>query len=445
MKSYFPQLRAISACICLAAPTALFAQQLTADNSLPGASASPAVSSPTVLTQPATAPAQTRTWESSVDRWLDLHTWTFSGRYRSVFAEDGAHDANQGQHRSIVDGKFKFDENGRYGLAFHLSTGHYFNWAYADFVGGGQAYLMDSYIAKVTNPMLSGAFSNSPAGFYRSAGTAMYFRQAFLTAEPVKGLEAQFGGLGIERGVNTEATSFDDDGYITGERLNIRRPQNLFLSQISYTRAYMGDYWQPNFFARGERLSSANYSQYLIRKDFGKRLAVSSDFTTQVTAVKNMRTVREAILGDIHESRVLDSVRFEFYQRLDSDGVSVLGAGNGYAWTLAKNDIVKRVGFEGGIANIDIHYFTLLALPPTSYGEVLIMGLAPNGDQYGVGERFFVRPSVQLTPYLKLVGNYNHLFHFVGDGIESPWNRQLLEAGFVLDAKKLFFHSPAVH
>jgi len=78
--------------------------------------------------------------------------------------------------------------------------------------------------------------------------------------------------------------------------------------------------------------------------------------------------------------------------------------------------------------------------------QALILGLTVNGDQYGVGNRYFVRPTIPLTKSVSLVGSFNHLY---STGVEPPvptaiWNAQAFTAGFVIDGKKLFFH-PAAH
>jgi hypothetical protein len=287
-----------------------------------------------------------------------------------------------------------------------------------------------------------------PAGFYNSGGTDLYLRQAFLTAEPIHGIEVQFGGIGINRGVNSEATSYDEDGYMAGERIVVKRPRQLWLSELSYTRAYLGDLYTPNFFTRGQRLAVSNYWQILGEKDFGKRIAISSDYTytTPEGAPFFLKTTREAIYGDVHESRVFDSVRFEAYQRINGGQYGPgfpFAPGKGYALTVSRR-FKNRFSIDAGIADIDLSYITNLGLNV----QAIILGLTVNGDQYGVGKRYFVRPTIPLTRYLSLNGNYSQVFD-TSDvstaGQIDIWNKQAVTAGFTVDAKKLFFHSPAVH
>jgi hypothetical protein len=70
------------------------------------------------------------------ERWLDLDTLSWAGRYRSSVNTNGRHMFDFGQDRYIASGKVKLDEQGKYTINFHASSGRYFNWAYADEVGG---------------------------------------------------------------------------------------------------------------------------------------------------------------------------------------------------------------------------------------------------------------------------------------------------------------------
>jgi hypothetical protein len=439
-------LRAAAACAALTLPLAIPAQQVAFNSD---AAPTPDSSSSTPAVTPAASPAPAiPSWETTFDRWFDLNALSYGARYRSVLDVDGARSFDQGQERFIADGKFKFDPDGRYGIGWHLSSGRYFNWAYAGFIGGGQVGFINATEQNMSPEQLY-IMNVAPfqPGFFNSDGAAVYFRQAFLTAQPIKGIEVQFGGLGIDRGVNTEATSYDDDGYIDGERISIRRPKQLFFSELSFTRAYIGDSYTPNFFARGDELAISNYRQYLARKDFGKRVSASADYTYSEPqfGAFYLKTVREAVLANIHESKAFDTVRYEAYQRLNSGNYATgypFPSGHGSALTVSKN-FFNHASVEAGYADIDLNYITNMGLDV----QALILGLTVNGDQYGVGNRWFVRPTIPLTKAVSLEGNFNHLY---GHGVEPPvptaiWNAQVISAGFVIDGKKLFFHQPAVH
>ena len=401
---------------------------------------------PTVAVVADMVAATYKPWHEGLDRWLDLTSFDYGNRYRSVFASSGAHGFSQGQQKLAATGKFKFDAEGKYGIGFHLSSGRYFNWAYADYIGGGQHDFVNKLEAN-SSPLalfILGQPGSFPTGFFNSGGGQVYLRELYLTAEPIKGVEAQFGGLGIEHGVNTEATSYDDDGYMVGERIIVKRPKQLFLSEIVYTNGYLGDMYTPNFFARGKDLAKSNYQQILGRKDFGKRLAVSADYTvtTPEGFSTKLNTTREAVYADTHETRVVGSVRFEAYQRLTTINTVANGAtqsftfagANGYALTLTRS-IRKRFSVDVGLANIDNRYFVYLGQNTVAS----IYSLSTNGDQFSQGERYFVRPTIPLTRYMSLTGYYNHIFNYKQDPIGQVWNAQALTGGVVVDIKRLLF------
>ena len=442
-------LRTTATFVALAIPLAMPAQQIALNSDMPSAPNVSSSTSGTTLNRPAGPAPAIPVWETNFDRWVDLNAFNYGARYRSTYDYNGARTFDQGQQRLIADGKFKFDPQGRYGIGFHLSSGRYFNWAYSNFIGGGEGQFINNAEAKMS-PFELYIFNILPPtpGFYNSSGTELYLRQAFLTAEPIHGIEVQFGGIGINRGVNTEATSYDEDGYMAGERLVVKRPKQLFFSELSYTRAYLGDLYTPNFFARGQRLAISNYWQVLGEKDFGKRVGVSADYTdtTPEGAPFIVKTVREGIYGDVHESKILDNLRLEAYQRINGGFYGPgfpFTTGKGYALTVSRH-FKNRFAVEAGVADIDLNYITNLGLNV----QAMILGLTVNGDQYGVGKRYFVRPTIPLTKYLSLNANFSRLFDTSGVGSAGAidiWNKQALTAGFTVDAKKLLFHSPAVH
>ena len=442
MKKFFRPSQNVSATFLLLLSSSLMGQQQEAKLD---ATPQPFGAVANTISSPVTIPAP---WQGKVERWLDLNSFNYGARYRSTFDENGARSFDQGQQRLVADGKFKFDEKGRYGIGFHLSSGRYFNWAYADFIGGGQHDFINNSFAKMT-PFEQYIFTVEPppAGFYNSGGGQLYLRQLFLAAEPVNGVKFEFGGFGINHGVNSEATSYDDDGYMSGERVSLERPKQFWLSEVSYTRGYLGDLYTPNFFARGSRLSQSNYWQILGRKDFGKRFAVSADytFTRPEGAPFYLKTTREAILVDTRRSKAVDKVRFEAYQRINGGMYGpgfAFPDGKGFALTLSR-DFTHRFALDAGIADIDPSYVNNLGVNV----QAIILGLTTNGDQYGIGKRYFVRPTIRVGHDVSLVAAYSHLF---GDATVSPagevdaWNAQSLTAGFQFDIKQaLFKESPS--
>ncbi len=371
-------------------------------------------------------------WRPKLDRWLEMKEMDFSLRYRSVFDSNNAHEFNQAQQRNIVDGKFKFDEEGKYGLVFHASTGKYFNWAYADFMGGGDEQALTQEYVKATPLQLAAIQAYLPTA-EPSGGWSFYVRRLYLDLQPADGVELQYGSLDIDRGAASEITTYDNDGYISGERVLIKRPKNFFFDEASVTYAYFGDLYVPNFFARGERLGQSNYHQFLLRKVIGNRVEASFDYTWQDAS----NTFREAANFRIPESRVVDSVRLEVYERPNAiafRNVADFAPGaKGFAVS-ANKKVSKRLSLEGGVAEIDPHQGVLTQLESSA---TLCMGV--NGDAYGLGKRYFVRPTIRLTPYVDATGFYTHQYGTFSVPDQIVWNKEALNAGLVFDMKKLFF------
>ena len=401
-----------------------------------------ATASPKAAFVASSLPATVKPWHQGLDRWFQLNDMTYSMRYRAVTDINGAHEFNQGQERSILDGRVKLDKQGRYALAFHASSGKYFNWAYADFIGGGnkQAFALSQASATPTETIKFGRAEKLDAANYlasqSSGGWSFYVRQLYADLEPIKGIEFQGGGLDINRGVASEITTYDNDGYITGERLLIKRPKQLFLDEISVTYAYLGKVFTPNMFARLDTFEHSDYHQFLLRKNFSKRVDASFDYTWQNAA----NLLHEDALVNVKESKVVDSVRVEFYQRLNGiyfPNVPHIPTffrtgGNGYAVTLDKK--FKRGSMEAGFDSYDLQSGAL-----TQVGVLGTMGMAINGDQYGQGKRYFARPEISLTPYLSAQGYITRLWGTQSDPNQLLWNKQAVNLGLVLDIKKALF------
>ena len=382
----------------------------------------------------AQSPAQASS-EGLMSRWLDINTMSFSLRYRNSADTDGWHLFEFGQQRSLLDGRFKLDKDGRYSINFHMSSGRYFNWAYADEIGGNFAdkaapslsFFPAALQAKFyqTVAVVTATFAAIQVTGATSRGWEFYPRQLYLSARPIDQVAFEYGGLGIERGAGSEMTTFDEDGYIVGERLRFRDPEHLYVDQVAVTYGYMGDYFNPDFITRADRLGQSNYHQFLVEKHFGKRLKASADYTW----VNTSNTMREAALVKVPEARIIDSARIELYQR--TNDVTLQGfhyaSGSGFGFTGSKT-FHKVFTLEGGYASIDQNYTVYSG---SSFLSTVAYSL--NGDAFGVGNRFFTRANYKVKPYLTLFGFYNHQvntdFYTV--------NRQGLNGGLTLDFKNI--------
>lgn len=371
--------------------------------------------------------------EAPASRWLTLNTLSFSYRWRDVADSHGYHLFDAGQERALIDGKLKLDGEGKYTVNFHVSTGRYFNWAYADSIGAGFGSTAANslpYYSPTQLANLYAAFAADPKGYadfsshIASRGWRLGVRQFYFSGTPIKQITFEYGGLGIERGANTEITSYDEDGYLAGERLRIKDPQHLFFDQVAVTYGYMGDYFTPNFFDRADRLTQSNYHQFLVDKRFGRRFKASADYTWE----NRTDTIREAVLVKMPETRILDAARLELYQRVNAVTLQgeTFGSGNGFAITGSKN-IAKRFLLEGGYATIDRSYAALAG------DRVIATGFAFNGDSWGLGSRIYTRANLKLNDYFTLFGFYTHSVN------ETYYllTRQGMNFGMTVDFKNL--------
>lgn len=424
--------------------------------------------------------AQTASAECESCRWFEPTAATFSTRYRTVTTVSDQRILNQNQQRIVLAGKFKFDKEGKYSVNVHASSGYYFNWAYADTGWGNTtndaihkaapslatyatrevappliASTVSNYIAVnypnatpaqiaqltpvltaqftpiVTGRVYNGLLSQFQSTNTRTKGWNIFVRQLYFQAKPVRGLEFQYGSLPINKGVNSEATSYDDDGYVSGGRVSLKRPKQFFFDEISATYAYLGDVFKPNFFRRTERFKQSNYHQFLVRKKlFGGKVDVSTDYTFQ----DGSDTMREGVVVDVKKSKVLDFVRFEAYQRVGDNvvGGKTFKSGNGY-YVAAEKTFAKRLTLNGGVADIDRNY--------TVYGEYDQKGLdyygfALNGDQTGIGRRFIGRANFKLTNDLSVSTLYSHTFANNSDASRFYWNKTHFNVAVTYDVLK---------
>lgn len=292
---------------------------------------------------PAAANASRAAAKAKIARWLDLQNATLNLRYRVIETSAGVVATNQLQHRESLRGRIKADKAGRYALNFGLFTG-------ARFTSG---------------------WDNTSIGISDTQKN-LAFKQLFFAAQPVAGIEGQVGGLYIVRGESTEITTYDEDGYIMGERLSIRRPKDLFFDEISLTNAYLNP--DPALIGVSHRfhhIDEPNYRHFLVDKKFGKRGGASTDFTTD----RGARTWRQGVSFKTPELRYVDTVIFENYERVHPD------TEYGFSLSLDKA-VTRRLSFNGGYASIDPRFGAL------------------NSDRFSFGNRVFLTTTYVISPQI---------------------------------------------
>jgi hypothetical protein len=280
------------------------------------------------------------TVKASVERWFDVQTASVMARYRRVETTADVVTSNHMQDSVALKARFKFDPKGRLTLNAGVATG-------SSFTGG---------------------WNNTGWGTGGDAVFGMYLKQLFLAATPVKGVDASYGGLAFVRGESTEITSYDNDGYMVGARVTLKRPNQFFLDEISFTNAYVCDVATPGFSDRYSRLGDANYHHLLLGKRVGKVLGLSADYTRDA----GVDVLRTAFNLKTPKARVIDFVRYEQYKRFGET------AAFGFA-AYGEKALTRRVSVGAGYADID-----------PKYG-------GRNADRFNKGRRLYEQATLKVT------------------------------------------------
>ena len=434
-------------------PAAVIAQQpspltLTASvasTDTNGTDAPPAPSALTRTNQP--APIDSK---PLADRWLELETFSHSQRFRSAFQtghqpgaiqQGGFRLFEDGQQRNLIAGGIKIDPKAKYTINFRASSGRYFNWSYADYAGTGIATNLNgewwigyspsrAYETLLDTGQVPGIPSPDPVGEAEylvtlSAGWEFYMRELYLRASPVRPLTFEFGSFGIERGFASEITTFDEDGYVTGERIRIYDPKHLFFDQVGFTNAALGNVTVPNLFAHGLNLDKSNYRQVFANKKITPRVGVSGEYTWMIGS----DTLREAVSVHIEESKVADKIRFEGYQRLNTVNLQGLNFNPAAGFAIvADRKIGSHWNTDLGYDTVDQNYCVY-----AGSRNACSFTFSLNGDSYTEGRRYFSHLSYKITPAVTAFGFYTHA---IGHDILN-FNQQNFNLGMSLDLKAL--------
>ena len=355
-----------------AAPVAAAVTPVAAPAAIPAAA--PVAAAQTTAPRPAPAPARAAV-PGGYNRWADVQQVALGLRYRYIDNSAGVRTNDQGQDSTGVKARFKFDKAGHYA---------------------------------VNAGVFSGASNTS---FWNNTGMGtgdpardLHLKQLYFAGTPTPGVELQYGGLYIVRGEGTEITTYDNDGYITGQRVTVKRPKQLWFDEISATQAYLGDAKVPDMWNRYQRLTESNYYQLLFGKKVGKHVGVSADYTEAL----GVPTWRSAV-GFKAPMIVLDGFRYEAYAR------SAVGP-TPFGWALTLDKKVGRTAMSGGFASIDEHYGGL------------------NGDYYNKGNRWFGKATATLFPMLTMTGQYTY-------ALEADYaiaNQERFDLVFTYDVLKTF-------
>lgn len=290
--------------------------------------------------------------QAAFTRWIDVKTAVISSEYRSIENGMDVKTHSQALQKDNYHARVKLTANGDYSVVTASATGTSFTASWnTTGIGTGDA---------VTN---------------------RYMKQLFFSAKPVKGLELQYGGLGLVRGKSSEITSYDNDGYVEGGRIIVKRPDQLGLDEVAVTYAYIGDTTQPNVFRRLHRLGGSNYHQFLAVKKLSNQVSVSGDYTFAA----GTETLRQAVQVNLPAGSAIDGARFEVYERLD------VRKAEGFAASVEKK-YLKRLNVTAGYASIDPNYGSLNS--NRFYSGNKVYGMAEFAVTPEVSAQFFIAQAV---------------------------------------------------
>lgn len=300
--------------------------------------------------QPAAQPPADGTFAARLARFVEFQAGSVGTRYRFIDPSTAARDVSEVQTNAIVRARFRVDPQGRVGVVVAATTG-------SGFIG-----------------------SWDPTGIGTTdRDLAFQVRHLYADVLPVKWMTLQAGSLPFVRGETTEITSYDNDGYLAGERVAVRRRDRLFFDEIAFSTGYLGDTAKADVFDRASRFDENNYSQILVARRVTDRVGVSVDYTDAM----DRRTLRGGVRVRV-AAPLVDALRYEQYVRFDDEGAGFAVQAD-KAWP-------RKAALAFGFAHIDRGFTPL------------------NGDKYLRGSRVFANVEVPIVGGLTAATFVTHAF-----------------------------------
>jgi len=256
--------------------------------------------------------------EPPLRRWLEIQNVSLDTRYRFTADNQDALSANQLQYRESIKARVNLDPGRRYTVNVGYFSGNSFVSAWDNW-GVGNSTAFD--------------------------GTHNYVKQLYASATPARGLVLQYGGLYLARGESDELISYDNDGYLVGERVSVRRPEELFIDEITVTRGAIGLRYAPSVMGRWDLLNDMNYTQVLGVKRFSRVVAGSVEYDRQIGS----NILRGAVTLRFDTPAPISAVRYEQYRRISPSPAVGFGL-----W--AEGSVSQHVRVQGGYVSVDQHY-----------------------------------------------------------------------------------------
>ena len=302
--------------------------------------------------------AKVPTTSDKIKRWFEFDQLTAAFRYHFIENENKRKAANNFQYQFIAKMRFKFDPQGRYSLRATVGTG----------------------------PSFISEWDSSGWGTGRTQRN-INLRYLYLDAKPIKPVEVEVGGIGVNYGEHTEAVTYDSDHYITGERVRLFLPGKVWFDEVSVTYARLADLTTPNVFKRFKHFGNQNYHQFLIRKQLYKWIGFSADYTFE----SGVDTLHQAVRFRLPKGKLINTFLFEQYERVAPD--------DSYGYNaFAERAITKRFTLSGGFADIHI-------LPPL------------NGDRFPPGKRIYFNWVAKLNREFSLTTQFTQGVGFIAPNI----------------------------
>ena len=237
-----------------------------------------------------------------------------------------------------------------------------------------------------------------------------------------KHFEGQIGGLDFERGVATEASTADNDGFFVGYRgLISTSGKGWKPNKVIVTIGYVGDLGIVNVFNRlGHRMDEINYAQVLVQKNFTKQHEGSFEYNNH----EGIDYLRGAYRWKKIPARIFDEMQLEALSRATEDPT--------FGWTLGLNkSIGQQNPWKFGVIYSDIPRQMF-----NDYGAQIL----ENGDWVSIGKR--MGGNLQFAP-IKADKNFNlqlHASRRLDGSLNGPrWRAQIVASyKFAPLANKLF-------
>lgn len=219
-----------------------------------------------------------------------------------------------------------------------------------NFVPEGRTYIQ---MRGETGSRFNSSWSNTGMGL----GTRQWVfnMKTFYFGQKIgKHFEAQAGGLEFDRGVATEASAADNDGFLNGYRSMVTTSGKGWMpNKVVVTVGFVGALGVVNVYNRMyHHMDDANYGQVLVQKAFNKKHEASVEYN----ALEGIDYIRGAYRWKKIPAHVFDELQLELLSRATENATfgwsttlgKSLGQKNPWKVALTYSDIPKQMFNKSG-------------------------------------------------------------------------------------------------